>query len=46
MNEVFIQSLEIMLKGMSGIFVVMLIIYIAIKAMVFFGKDKDEVKNK
>lgn len=39
MNEVFMQSLELMLKGMGGIFVVMLIIYAAIKALVFIGKD-------
>ncbi|GEM_PF-6407809 len=46
MNVVFMQSLEIMLKGMSGIFVVMIIIFIAIKAIVFLGKDKDEVKSE
>ena len=40
MNEVFIKSLEIMVKGMGGIFVVMLIIFIAIKLLTYFGKTK------
>ena len=40
MNEVFIKSLEIMVKGMGGIFVVMLIIFIAIKLLAYFGKPK------
>lgn len=40
MNEVFIKSLEIMVKGMGGIFVVMLIIFIAIKLLAYFGKSK------
>ncbi|MEG2017953.1 MAG: OadG-related small transporter subunit [Clostridium sp.] len=42
MNEVFMQSLEIMVKGMGGIFVVMLIIFLAIKALTYFGKSNSE----
>ncbi len=40
MNEVFIKSLELMVKGMGGIFAVMLIIFIAIKLLSYFGKSK------
>jgi len=32
----FIQSLEIMWKGMGGIFVVMLIIFVFIKGLIYF----------
>lgn len=42
MNEVFIKSIEIMIKGMGGIFAVMLIIFAAIKLLTYFGKPKSE----
>lgn len=42
MNEVFIKSLEIMAKGMSGIFIVMLVIYGAIKLLTYFGQSNSE----
>ena len=45
MNEVFMHSLEIMAKGMGGIFVVMLIIFLAIKALTYFGKPKVNDEN-
>lgn len=40
MNEVFIQSLGIMVKGMGGIFAVMLVIFFAIKLLSYFGQPK------
>lgn len=45
MNEVFIQSIEIMLKGMAGIFAVMLVIFLAIKLLNYFGQPKFNSKE-
>lgn len=42
MNEVFIKSLEIMVKGMGGIFVVMLIIFLAIKLLTYIGQERPD----
>lgn len=41
MNEVFIKSLGVMLWGMIGIFVVLIIIYFSIKALMkLFPNDE------
>lgn len=41
MNETFLITLDIMAKGMGGIFVVMLVIFAAIKALTYFGQPKN-----
>lgn len=44
MKEVFIDSLVIMVKGMSGIFIVMMIIYLVIKILTYFGQANSQDK--
>ncbi|MGF7002808.1 hypothetical protein M2145_002873 [Lachnospiraceae bacterium PF1-21] len=44
MNTVVMQALEIMGKGMAGIFVTTIIIMIFVFLMGKIGKDKDEEK--
>ncbi|MEG0307273.1 MAG: OadG-related small transporter subunit [Clostridium sp.] len=39
--DAFIQSLDIMWKGMGGIFVVMLIVFVFIKALTYFFPGED-----
>ena len=39
-TEVFMQSLVVMAKGMGGIFVVMLVIFLAIKVLGMISNDK------
>lgn len=41
MNETFLTTLDIMVKGMGGIFVVMLVIFAAIKALTYLGQPKN-----
>jgi len=39
--DVFMESLVIMVKGMGGIFVVMLIIFLAIKGLSYLFKGEE-----
>lgn len=39
--DVFMESLVIMVKGMGGIFVVMLIIYLSIKVLSYLFKGEE-----
>lgn len=42
MNEVLAAALEIMWKGMAGIFTVMILLIICVKLLTKFTKDRDK----